>query len=263
MDLRKYGFRYIHKFVNHEIRKSVYADFRTLPNIVLCGHIQKKERGMAKIISCINLKGGCGKSSVIVNLGGIFAEKKKRTVLIDMDNQRSATQWAKQGGERFPFPVIPLMTKTAVKIKKEIENLTQKHKADFILIDTPPQLEDAALIAALLSDIVLVPISPSPLDIWAAQQAVDVIRDSRKERNGALPKAILIPSRVMTRTTLGKDITSSIEGFSEPIAPQISLRVAIAEAAIAGLPIGHYAPNSRGHKEFMDLWKFVNSQIRK
>lgn len=219
---------------------------------------------MKTTISCLNLKGGCGKSSTIVNLGGIFVEKKKRPILIDMDEQRSATHWARQGGDTFPFPVIPLSIDTASKVKSEIERLAKEHDADVILIDTPPQLEDKALIATLLSDIVLIPVSPSPLDIWAAEQAVKTIKDAREERGGgALPKAILVPSRVMSRTSLAKDIKGSLKSFGEPISPAISLRVAIAEAGIAGLPIGHYAPNSPGHKEFTDLWKFVNSQIRK
>ena len=218
---------------------------------------------METIISCLNLKGGCGKSSIIVNLGGIFAEKKKRPLLIDMDEQQSATHWAKQGGDKFPFPVVPLLVETAAKVKEEIGRLSQERGADTVLIDTPPQLEDDALIAALLSDIVLIPVSPSPLDLWAAQQAVNTIKDAREERGGKLPKAVLIPSRVMSRTTLAKDIKSSLKAFGEPVSPPISLRVAIAEAGIAGLPIGHYAPNSPSHKEFMDLWKFVNSQILK
>lgn len=218
---------------------------------------------MKTIISCLNLKGGCGKSSIIVNLGGVLSEKKLRPMLIDMDGQMSATQWARQGGSKFPYPIVPMVISTANRIIGEIENLALHHKAEIILIDTPPQLEDDALIAALLSDIVLIPVSPSPLDLWAAEQAVKTIQEARGERGGKRPMAILVPSRVMRRTTLAKDVKRSLKDFGEPVSPPISLRVAIAEAGIAGLPIGQYAPNSPGHKEFMDLWRFVNTKIRK
>lgn len=218
---------------------------------------------MKTIISCLNLKGGCGKSTTIVNFGGILAEKKQRPILIDLDGQKSATQWAQQGGDSFPFPVIPISLKSASAIKAEIEKLIKHHKAEVVLIDTPPQLEDDALISALLSDVVLIPVCPSPLDLWAAEQAITTIKEARQERGGKLPRAIVIPSRVINRTTLAKDIKGSLKSFGEPVSPAISLRVAIAEAGIAGLPIGHYAPNSPGHREFLDLWKFVNSQIRK
>ena len=218
---------------------------------------------MKKIIACLNLKGGCGKSSTIVNIGGILAEDNIRPLLIDLDAQMSATQWAKQGGKDFPFPVIPLSVKTAGKVRAEIEKTAAEHNADVILIDTPPQLEDDALIAALLADIVLIPVSPSPLDLWAAEQAVKTIREAREERGGELPRAVLIPSRVLSRTTIGRDIEETLKSFGEPVSPPICLRVAMAESAIAGLPISKYAPKSPSHKEFINLWKFVNAEIRK
>jgi chromosome partitioning protein len=218
---------------------------------------------MVTIISCLNLKGGCGKTSSIVNLGGILSEKKLKPLLIDLDEQRSATHWAEQGGEKFPYPVIPISLESASQFKKEIDRLAKEHDANIILIDTPPQLEDDALIAALLSDVVLIPVSPSPLDLWAAKQAVKMIKEAREERGGELPKVILIPSRVMSRTSLARDIKGSLKEFGEPVSPAISLRVAVAESGIAGLPVGHYAPKSPSHKEFANLWKFVNTNIRK
>ena len=218
---------------------------------------------MTIIISCLNLKGGCAKTTSIVNLGGILSENKLKPLLIDLDEQRSATNWAQQGGVKFPYPVIPIVLETASKFKAKIEELAKEHKAEMILIDTPPQLEDDALVAALLSDVVLIPVTPSPLDLWAAKQAVKMIKEAREERGGELPKVILIPSRIMSRTSLARDIKGSLKEFGEPVSPSISSRVAVAESGIAGLPVGHYAPNSPSHKEFASLWKFVNKNIRK
>jgi chromosome partitioning protein len=115
----------------------------------------------------------------------------------------------------------------------------------------------------MLSDIILVPVSPSALDIWAAQEAIKTIREARAERGGKLPKIVLVPSRVLTRSSLGRDIADTLKAFGEPVSPAISSRVAIAESAIAGLPISVYAPKSAGHNEFLNLWKFVSSEIRK
>jgi len=218
---------------------------------------------MYRIISCLNLKGGCGKSTTIVNIGGILAEKKMKPLLIDFDSQQSATRWSQQGAGNFPFPVIPLTLESPSQAKREIERLAIEHKADIVLIDTPPQIGNDSMVAALISDIVLIPVSPSPLDLWAAKEAVQMVKEARAERGGKLPKSILIPSRVINRTTLANDIRASLKSFGEPVSPPVSLRVAIAEAGIAGLPIGQYAPKSPGHKEFINLWKFVNSEILK
>lgn len=214
-------------------------------------------------ISTINLKGGSAKTSTILNLGGVLHESGRKPLLIDMDPQQSACMWSKQGGDKFPFPVVALEVGNNVKqFKSKLEHLAEKHKANVILFDTPPQLQNEAMLTALLADIVLIPITPSPLDIWACEKAIETIRGAQKERGG-LPKIVLIPSRVMTQTTLGKEVNATLKQFKESISPNITLRVSMAEAAIAGLPISLYDPEGHSHNEFKSLMKFVLSNIRK
>lgn len=216
------------------------------------------------IISVINLKGGSSKSSTIVNLGGVLHESGKRPILIDIDPQQSATRWAQQGGEDFPFPVIAIeIGKNIQRFKADLSKLIKEHRADTVLFDTPPALSNEALISALLSDLVLIPITPSPLDIWAGEQAIKTVKEARQERKGKLPKIAIVPSRLIPKTLLAKEINASLQKFSEPISPSISMRVAMAEACIAGLPINLYAPNSVSHKEFKNLLKFVYMNIKK
>lgn len=215
-------------------------------------------------ISAINLKGGAAKTSTILNLGGVLHEDGRKPILIDCDPQQSAKRWAEQGESKFPFPVIALdVGKNVSKLKDELDKLIRSHKADTVLFDTPPQLEEEALVAALLSDIVIIPVTPSPLDIWAAQKAVETVQEARKERKCGLPKVIIVPSKISKGTILAKEVRSTLKQFNEPISPSISLRVAMIEAAIAGLPIHLYAKNSPSHKEFQDLWKFVLTNLKK
>jgi chromosome partitioning protein len=217
-----------------------------------------------KLIATINLKGGSTKTSTILNLGGVMHESGYKPLLIDSDPQQSATRWAQQGAENFPYPVVPLdIGKNIKKLKESLDKLVENHKADTVLFDTPPQLEEEAILAALLADIVIIPIGPSPLDLWAAEKAVETIKEARKERKEKLPKAILVPSRLMTNTLLAKEINTSLKQFNEPISPAITARVAMAEAPIAGLPIHLYSPNSQSHIEFKNLLKFVLMNLRK
>lgn len=213
-------------------------------------------------IATLNLKGGAGKTSTAVNLGGVLHESGRKPILIDLDPQESASYWARQGGNKFPYPVIPLKVGQAKQFKAKIEQLIKDHQADTVLFDCPPALADEALIAALLSDIALIPVSPSPLDIWAAEKAIETIKEARQERKG-LPKVAIVPSRLVPNTVLAREIKGSLKQFNEPIAPAITMRVAIAEACIAGLPINLYQPESPSHKEFQALMKFVNTNLRK
>lgn len=215
-------------------------------------------------ISAVNLKGGAGKSSTIINLGGVLHESGRKPILIDCDPQQSATRWASQGGDRFPYPVVPMSIGRSAKLfKEQVDHLVRQHGANVVLFDTPPQLQDEALLSALLSDAVLIPITPSPLDIWAGELAVNTVREARQERGGPQPWMGLVPSRLVTNTALAKEITATLKQFGEPVAPAITMRVAMAEACIAGLPIHLYAPNSPSHKEFTNLMKFVFTKISK
>lgn len=215
-------------------------------------------------ISAINLKGGSAKTSTIINLAGILHESGRSPVLIDCDPQESATRWAIQGGDKFPFPVVPVKIGKNVKaFKEKLDKIYKAHGANAILFDTPPQLQEEAMITALLADVVLVPISPSPLDLWAGEQAITTVKEARKVRRGDLPNIILVPSRLMPQTLLAREIRGSLEQFKESISPPISLRVAMVEAAIAGIPINLYDPGGRSHKEFKDLMKFIFTKIKK
>lgn len=215
------------------------------------------------VISTINLKGGSGKTSTILNLGSVIHESGRKPLLIDMDPQQSAFQWAQQGGGKFPYPVETISGGNVKGFKVKLDQLKEKYKANTILFDTPPQIQNEAMIAALMSDLVLIPITPSPLDIWACQVAIKTVREAQVERGSTTPKIILIPSRVMPKTILGKDLGDTLKQFNEPISPSITLRVAMAEAAIAGLPVSLYDPEGVSHNEFRSLFKFVLSNIRK
>jgi chromosome partitioning protein len=215
-------------------------------------------------ISTINLKGGAAKTSTILNLAGIMHESGRSPILIDCDLQQSATRWAAQGGDKFPFPVIPIkIGKNTKQFEENLDRIVKKHKANTILFDTPPQLQDEALLTALLSNIVLIPISPSPLDLWAAEQAISTVKEARDVKKNGLPKIILVPSRLVPNTLLARQIQGSLKQFNEPISPPITLRVAMVESCIAGLPINLYAPGSPSHNEFKDLLKFVFKNIKK
>ena len=215
-------------------------------------------------IAVLNLKGGSTKTSTVLNLGGVLNESGRRPLLIDSDPQQSATRWAQQGAEQFPFPVVPLdIGKNIKRLKESLDKIVKQHKADTLLFDTPPQLEDEALLAALLSDIVLIPISPSPLDLWAGEQAIATVQEARKERKNGLPRVAIIPSRLIPNTILAKEIKGTLKQFNEAIAPSISMRVAMVEASVAGLPIHLYAPGSPSHREFQALAKFVMADLMK
>ena len=214
---------------------------------------------MTKIIAALNLKGGSGKTSMVINLAGVLHEQKAKPVVFDLDPQRSASLWSKQGKKPFGFPVIEADLSSAATFKQQLQDT----KAGYILLDCPPQLSEEAFVAALIADLVLIPVTPSPLDLWAAVKAVATIQEARQKRKSKLPKAVLVPSKLVKGTCLAKGILKSLKQLAEPISPALYQRIAIPEATIAGLTIGSYAKNSAGHKEFVSLCRYVKAQLNK
>ena len=218
----------------------------------------------AKIISCLNLKGGVGKSTIITNLASVFKEKNFSPILIDLDSQQSVVKWYAQGNKSFGFPVFSIfLDKEPKEIHSIIKQFIKKEKATHVFLDCPPQIAKETFIAALISDLVLIPITPSPFDLWAAEEAIETIKEARIEKGAiGIPKALLVPSKVFPNTVLGKSIKKSLKKYNEPIAPFISNRIALPESIIAGMTIVQYAPNGPSHLEFINLFKCVKTHLR-
>jgi chromosome partitioning protein len=214
-----------------------------------------------QIISVSNRKGGVGKTTIALNLAAALADQGQRVVLIDADPQQSATQWAQQGSSaasqepaRLPLAVHPLQADAgAPQFQAAIAQRAQAAQATLVVIDCPPELSDPALVAALLADLVLVPVTPSPLDLWAAKQAVATAQEARTLREGKKPLISLVPSKLLPQTILARDLPAALAAFGEPVAPAITQRVALVEAIVLGQTIGTYAPTSPAAAEFAAL----------
>lgn len=219
------------------------------------GENRKREPFAVQLISVINLKGGVGKTTIAINLAAALVERARGVLLIDTDPQESATRWARQaraGRSPFPMEVHPLRVEGgAHPFQAALERLA--HAADTVVIDCPPELSDPALVAALLSDLVLVPVTPSPLDLWAAQQAVETAREARGLRDGIKPLLSLVPSKLVVHTLLARDLPGALAALGEPVAPGITQRVALVEAVVQGQTIGAYAQASPATAEFAAL----------
>ena len=213
-----------------------------------------------KIISVLNLKGGCGKTTIALNLAAALAEQGRRALVVDLDPQASALRWASQApdtsgpGCHLRRDVVGRpVERGAARFKDKLLEAGKRLGAAVAVLDCPPELRDPALVAALLADVVLIPGTPSPLDLWAAEAAVATAREARKERGGRLPRISLIPSKLISGTVLAREIATTLEGLGEAVSPPIHQRVALVEATVAGQTIGGYAPGSPAHLEFQAL----------
>lgn len=116
------------------------------------------------VIGFLNQKGGVGKTTLAVHVADALAGQGRSVLLIDADPQGSALDWAaSRSGE-------PLF---AISIHKELQAFAKIY--DMVLIDSPPRAYDVARSAIMASDLVLTPVQPSPYDVWAAKEIVDML----------------------------------------------------------------------------------------
>jgi len=128
------------------------------------------------IVGVLNQKGGVGKTTLSVNLAASLARTGANVLLIDADPQGSALDWAAARNDEPLFSVVGFPRPT---LHKDITKLGQGY--DHIIIDGPPRVTDLARSAIMASDVVLIPVQPSPYDIWAADEVVKLIEESIKK----------------------------------------------------------------------------------
>lgn len=192
---------------------------------------------MPKIITIANLKGGCGKSNIAVNLAGELARKAGSVMVIDADGQGTATNWADAG--LLPFPVHSLPLEHPREGAKWIDRILSLDAA-VLIVDCPPHVGAATAAAVGVSDLVLVPVFSSAADLRATVQALDLIRAARADRKDRGPLCLLVPSRIDRRTSSGREIETALEQFGNRSGPQSTstqaLSIALLLASGSGIP---------------------------
>jgi chromosome partitioning protein len=183
------------------------------------------------IIAFLNQKGGVGKTTLAMHLAAELTLSRYQVMVIDADPQGSALDWS-QARQRAGLPrlfgVVGIPRET---LHQEVPAIAKI--VDHVVIDGPPRVTALARSAILAADVVLIPVQPSPYDVWACTDIVALVREARIYK----PKlrAAFVISRRVGRTIIGREVATALEQFDLPILNgAISQRIAFAESAING-----------------------------
>ncbi|WP_103028034.1 ParA family partition ATPase [Salinibacter altiplanensis] len=201
---------------------------------------------MGLVIGVVNAKGGSGKTTLATNLARAIQLDGNEVAMVDTDPQRTATTWGEKQPEGYGLPVRPVGSDYAADtLQKRIESLVGD--STFGVIDGSAKIAEGTGAAVGASDVVLIPIQPTPADTWGARSVVEVIKESET------PAAFVI-SRQIVGTNLAKEVAEGLKGYELPVFDhRTSQRVAYAEAMFDGKTVLDISGAQKAREEIQGI----------
>ena len=198
------------------------------------------------VISLINQKGGVGKTTTAINIASALSSRNHNVLMVDADPQGSVMQWQSTGANR-EFDVVQLsMPELGAKIKD------QGRTFDHVIIDSPPALSHISREIAASSDLAIIPIAPSSLDIWSSRETIQLVKNVSRKNQGLAAR--LLVYRKIPGTRLAAEARDALNSYGLDIfKTEISQRIAYVEAIVSGVSVLKYSPNSVAAREIRNL----------
>ena len=200
---------------------------------------------MAVVITVAQQKGGAGKTMLAANLACALPADKS-VALLDIDPQHSLARWhalrmARGDGVR---PIV-MSDVAGWRLAGELERLRKAH--DFVLIDSPPHIDADARRAIRGADLVVVPLQPSPPDLWAAEGTLKLAAEEKRP-------SCLVLNRVPAAGRLRDTMAAELKTQGLVVLPAtLGNRTAFAQAFAEGLGVTEAAPRSAAATEMRAL----------
>jgi len=196
-----------------------------------------------KVITVAQQKGGAGKTTLAVHLAVALKQRGKRVAIIDIDPQGSTTQWHKIREEKFGegYTGLTFAALSGWRVGSEVARLRRNH--DIIIIDSPPHTETEARTAIRNADLIIIPVQPSPTDLWATKATLELAK------NENIPVKVVL-NRISANSKLAQTIAAELPDLAKST---LGNRVLFASAIMEGKTATEIAPTTPAALEIKAL----------
>ncbi len=199
-----------------------------------------------KTIAIISQKGGAGKTTLAVHLATAAAEAGHTTAIIDLDPQATAASWGDRREAVTPEVISGQATRLPTLLKAAGEN-----NASFLVLDTAPNADQTASLAARSADLVLIPCRPAAFDLEAIETTLLLAKAANKP-------AYVVLNAVPPRSGIGKEAAEGLIGRGAKVAPyRLAQRAAFAHSVIDGRTAQEFEPQGKAAEEIRELYRWV------
>lgn len=201
----------------------------------------------ARVIAVAQQKGGAGKTTLAAQLAVSWAASKS-VALMDIDPQGSLSAWhgLREGNDR-PLNEIHLSSISGWRVGTELDRL--KSGYDIVLIDCPPHADTETKNAMRAAGLVVIPVQPSPMDVWATAPTAEFAADQ-----GTPVRLVL--NRVPPRSRLVEAVQGMLKDKKLLLSKSyLGNRVAFAASMMEGMGVTESEPSSQAAAEISGLAK--------
>ena len=209
---------------------------------------------MAAIITFAQRKGGAGKTTLAAHLAAGWALAGRRVSAVDVDPQGSLARWGELRAALAGAAALPVAKVSGWRLALELERL--RREAEIVVVDSPPHAELDARAAIRAADLVVIPVQPSPMDLWATQATVEMARVERR-------RALLVLNRIAPRTRLAQEIAAALgAGDVRLAATTLGNRTAFASSLAGGSSVEEEEPGGAAAGEALHLRAEIEEMLR-
>lgn len=214
-----------------------------------------------RILAVASLKGGCGKSTLAWNLAAGLTRREGpgRVGLLDADPQGALVHWAAWAETGAARPAEgPTVQAGGADPVAALARLRHRHAR--VVVDCPPSL-DMALTRRVMAraHTVLIPVLPSPLDLWAGARTTEAVAEARRDNPGL--RAWLLVNQVEPGSALSRAMTRALAELELPVLSSVvRRRAAFRAAALEGTSV--YELGARGREAAREIDQVIEEVLQ-